>query len=66
MYMKNNLWITSNEVAEELEVSKSFAYKIVKQLNDELKAKGFVVISGRTSRKFYEEKFYGLQDSVQK
>ncbi len=62
--IRNNLLITSDEISEELGISKSFAYKIVKKLNDELKEKGFVVISGKTSRKFYEEKFYGLQDKV--
>jgi Mn-dependent DtxR family transcriptional regulator len=59
--MENPLLITSGEIAVELGISKSYAYKIVKRLNDELKEKGFVVISGKTSRKLYEEKFYGLK-----
>ena len=48
------------EVAEELGVSKSYAYKIVQQLNAELKAKGYLTISGRVNRRFFLEKFcYG-------
>ena len=34
------------EVAQELGVSKSYAYKIVQQLNKELKEKGYLTISG--------------------
>jgi transposase len=60
--MKNTLLISSAEISAELGISKSYAYKIVKRLNDELKEKGFVVISGKTSRKLYEEKFYGLKN----
>ena len=48
------------EVAEELGVSKSYAYNIVQQLNAELKAKGYLTISGRVNRRFFLEKYcYG-------
>lgn len=39
------------DVADELGVSKSYAYKIVQKLNDELKAQGFITISGRINNK---------------
>lgn len=55
-------FITPTEIAQELGVSKSFAYKIVRQLNDELKNKGFMIIAGKVSRVYYEEKFYGLKE----
>jgi len=35
-------------------------------INDELKAKGYMTISGRVSRKFFEEKFYGMQPDEKK
>lgn len=60
MQMKNELFVTAGEVAQELGVSKPFAYKLVKQMNEELEAKGFITIAGRVSRRFYEEKFYGM------
>lgn len=44
------------EVAKELGVSKSFAYKVMQQLNDELKAKGYLTIAGRVNREYFEEK----------
>ena len=43
-------------VAAELGVSKSYAYKIVQKLNAELKAKGYMTISGRINRKYFMEK----------
>ncbi len=44
------------EVAQELGVSKSYAYKIVQKLNQELKEKGIPTISGRVNRKYFQEK----------
>ena len=42
--MKNR-FICAEEVAQELSVSKPYAYKLIRQLNEELKAKGFITIS---------------------
>ena len=44
------------KVAQELGVSKSYAYKIVQKLNRELKEKGYLTISGRVNRKYFQEK----------
>ncbi len=47
-----------DEVAEALDVSKSYAYKIMQQLNKELQAQGKIVMSGRLSRRYFEERMY--------
>ena len=44
------------EVAQVLGISKSHAYKIVHQLNKELKAKGYLTIAGRVNRKYFQER----------
>ena len=44
------------EVAEILSISKSYAYKIVHRLNEELKAKGYLTIAGRINRNYFVEK----------
>lgn len=44
------------DVADELGVSKSYAYKIVQKLNDELKAQGFITISGRINKQYFLER----------
>ena len=36
--------------------------KQVREMNEELKQKGFITIPGRVSRRYFEEKFYGLRD----
>ena len=45
-----------DEVAQELGVSKSYAYKIVQKLNEELKNKGFLTISGRVNKQYFMER----------
>ena len=55
--MKNK-FIRVNEVAEELQVSVPYAYKIIKMLNDELKAQGFMTISGRVNREYFYQRFF--------
>lgn len=58
--MKEKVFIKADKVAETLGISKPYAYKLVKTMNDELKEKGFITISGKVSRRYFEEKFYGL------
>ena len=47
-----NRFIRAEDVAQELNVSKPYAYKLIRQLNEELKAKGFITIAGRVNRQF--------------
>ena len=56
--MENKLFMRAEEVAKELGVSQAYAYKLIKQLNEELKAKGYLVISGRLNREYFSEKVY--------
>lgn len=53
-----NGFMRVEEVAEVLEVSTSFAYKIIRQLNSELKAKGYITVSGRVNRDYFYERVY--------
>ena len=62
--MANKLFMNVEEVAQTLEISKSFAYKIVEKLNEELKSKGFLTIAGRVNRQYFLEKTcYGTAKS---
>ncbi len=54
------MYVTAEEVAELLGVSRGYAYKIIRGLNGELKEKGFRVISGKVPAKYFQEKFYGM------
>ena len=55
----DNKFIRVDEVAQELSVSKPYAYKLIKKLNDELKQQGFITIAGRVNRQYFQERFYG-------
>ena len=47
--MKNQ-FMRAEEVARELEVSRSYAYRMIKQLNAELREKGYMTTAGRVPR----------------
>ena len=50
------------EVAEELGVSIPYAYKLIRNMNEELKKAGCITIAGRIDRKYFHEKFYGTRE----
>ena len=52
-----DLFMTVVEVANELGISKSYAYKVLQRLNEEMKEKGYLTISGRVNRTFFMEKY---------
>ena len=51
-------FMRADEVARELEVSKSYAYKLIQQLNGELQEKGYITIAGRVNRQYFRERLY--------
>lgn len=53
-----NRFIRVDEVAQELSVSKPYAYKLIRKLNDELKGQGFITIAGRVNRQYFYERLY--------
>ena len=54
--MTNRTFMTVEEVAAELGVSKSYAYKIVKQLNEELQKLGYLTVAGRSKHQLFPQK----------
>lgn len=52
------LFYTVDDVRRILGVSKPTAYREIKKLNDELHSKGFITISGKVPRKYFEERLY--------
>ena len=54
--MTNRTFMTVEEVAAEMGVSKSYAYKIVKQLNEELKKLGYLTVAGRVNANYFRKK----------
>lgn len=56
-FMKNR-FMRVNEVAEALEVSVPYAYKIIRKLNEELESEGYLTVKGRVNRDYFYERIY--------
>lgn len=57
----NRQIVTVRDVMAVLAVSESKVYSIIKQLNRELAAKGYITVPGKVSRAYFEEKCYGVR-----
>ena len=49
---KENYLLTAAEVAETLGISKGHAYKLIRELNEELQSKGYLVVAGKVPKAF--------------
>ncbi len=63
--MQKNYMMNANDVVNEPGVSNGHAYKLIRQLNEELETSGYLTVSGKIPRAFWVEKFYGYQNTVQ-
>lgn len=57
----NQMYLSAQEVANILGMSESYAYTVIRKMNDELKARGCITIAGKIPTKYFEEKFFGVQ-----
>lgn len=56
MISESKVMLTADDVAELLDVKRSRAYSIIRQLNAELKAQGKLVLRGRVNRQYFLNK----------
>mgnify|MGYP001165891319 FL=1 len=54
--MAEKSFMTVEEVATELRVSKSKAYQVVRELNAELQKQGYMTVAGRVNTAFFYKK----------
>ncbi len=59
-----NQFMRADEVAKELGISRSYAYKLIRHLNQELKERGFLTIAGRINRVYLRERLYTAESGV--
>lgn len=57
--MENKRFLNVSDVANFMGISVPMAYKIIRRLNDELTAQGFITVAGKVSRCYFEQKVYG-------
>ena len=50
--------VTVDEIMKLFDISRASAYRIISDLNQSLKEKGYRTVHGKTSRKFFYENYY--------
>ncbi|WP_018213716.1 hypothetical protein [Desulfitobacterium hafniense] len=55
-----------NDVMKMLGISQSKAYGIIRDLNKELKAKGYITINGKVPKIYFDERLYCSNRNAQK
>lgn len=61
----DTLFMTAEEVAKEMNVSRAYAYKIIRQLNQEMQDMGYITVAGKVNRKYFMKKV-NYEDSNRK
>lgn len=49
----------AKELGELLGCSQGMSYKLIRQMNEELKAKGYMTLRGKVSREYVKLRFFG-------
>jgi len=57
--MNEKLYYTAAEIAQMIGVGRITAYGIVKQMNEELKSRGFLAVRGKVPKEFFDAKYFG-------
>ena len=60
------VFMSAEEVAEVMDLSKAYAYKVIQRMNEKLEKTGYITMQGRIDRKFFYDQFYGTADRAQK
>lgn len=63
--MDSSFFVNAEEIQDVLGVSRAEAYRIIKKLNTSLSNQGYIVISGKVSRRYLEEMIYGYPTKVE-
>ncbi len=58
--MESKRFLDVKDVAAYMGVSTSMAYRIIRNLNNELSNQGYVTVAGKVSRIYFEQKVYGV------
>lgn len=58
---KRQMYLSVEDIAELFELSVSFSYRLVEQMNEDLKNQNYYVLVGRIPTRYVEDKIYGLE-----
>ena len=54
-------FVSAEEISKALGISRSKAYQIVRETNNELKREGYITVAGKCPVRYFEKKFYGFE-----
>lgn len=57
-----NELLKCDQVCEILKCSPCTGYKVIRELNEELSQKGYYVLTGKVSRRYLMERFFGTDN----
>lgn len=57
---EQNIYITASELAKVMGVSNGHAYKLIREMNTELKKQGYLTVAGKLPRAYLEKCLYGF------
>lgn len=53
------MYYTAQEIAHMLGISTGKAYQLIREMNSQLRSKGYLTIPGKISTEYFREKWYG-------
>lgn len=62
---KDKMFYDSEDIRKKLSVSRSKAFAIIKMLQEELKAEGYLCVPGKISRKYFDEVYMFLLNDAE-
>lgn len=57
--MYEKLYYTADEIAKMVGVGRTTSYAIVKEMNEDLKKRGFLAIRGKVPKEYFDSKYFG-------
>ena len=60
-----SIYITAPELAQVMGVSNGHAYKLIREMNTELKKKGYLTIAGKLPRAYLKKCLYGFSTAAE-
>ena len=53
--------MTAGEWIAEFGISRGYAYKLIREMNEKLQKEGYIAISGKIPRAYVEKQFFGFR-----
>ena len=54
------IYFSAKDISEMLDISMATSYKLIRSMNEELLALGYIVLQGKVPKQYFKEKYYGL------